>query len=218
MHEWSELSKDRTRGRVVTWGVVIRNAEFLFGAPSLATIRKQHLPEVAIIGRSNVGKSTFINRMTGRKLARVSGNPGSTRELNFYRTQGTWDGVDRDLCLVDMPGFGFAKLSKEAREAISRLSVDFLRERRHLRAVILLNDCRREPGDDEYAIQGLCAAEGIPHIIVLTKFDTLRQNDKPKALKTVAQCYNLEPQDILFTGEKIPVDPIWERVLAIVGD
>ncbi len=196
---------------------MIRNAEFLFGAPSLETIRKQHLPEVAIIGRSNVGKSTFINRLTGRKLARVSGSPGSTRELNFYRVEGTWDGVDKELCLVDMPGFGFAKLSKEAREAISRLSVDFLRERRYLRAVILLNDCRREPGDDEHAIQGICAAEGIPHLIVLTKFDTLRQNDKPKALKAVAQGYNLEPQDLLFTGEKISADPIWERVLGVIA-
>jgi len=197
-------------------GVVIRNAEFLFGAPTLKTIRKQHLPEVAIIGRSNVGKSTFINRLTGRKLARVSGSPGSTRELNFYRVDGRWGEVDRDLCLVDMPGFGFAKLSKEAREGISRLSVDFLRERKHLRAVILLNDCRREPGDDEHAIQEVCASEGIPNLIVLTKFDTLRQNDKPKALREVSGAYHLEPQDILFTGEKIPVEPIWERVLAVM--
>ncbi len=197
-------------------GVVIRNAEFLFGAPSLTTIRKQHLPEVAIIGRSNVGKSTFINRLTGRKLARVSGSPGSTRELNFYRVEGTWDGVESELCLVDMPGFGFAKLSKEAREAISRLSVDFLRERRHLRAVILLNDCRREPGDDERAIQAICASEGVPYLIVLTKFDTLRQNDKPKALRDISRAYNLEPQDVLFTGEKIAPDPIWQRVLGVI--
>lgn len=195
---------------------MIRDAEFLFGAPTLKAIRTQKLPEVAIIGRSNVGKSTFINRLTGRKLARVSGSPGSTRELNFYRVAGSWHDVDHELCLVDMPGFGFAKLSKEAREAISRLSVDFLRQRRHLRVVILLNDCRREPGDDEYAIQSICASEGIPHLIVLTKFDTLRQNDKPKALKTIAQSYNLEPQDLLVTGEKMAVDPIWERVLAVI--
>lgn len=195
---------------------MIRNAEFLFGAPSLKAIRKQHLPEIAIIGRSNVGKSTFINRLTGRKLARVSGSPGSTRELNFYHVRGAWNGVDGEVCLVDMPGFGFARLSKEAREAISRLSVTFLRERQNIRAVILLNDCRREPGEDERAIQGLCASEGIPCIIVLTKFDTLRQNDKPKAIKNVSGLYGLEPQDVLFTGEKISPDSIWERVLGVV--
>jgi len=194
---------------------VIRAAEFLFGAPSLKAIRKQNLPEIAIIGRSNVGKSTFINRLTGRKVARVSGNPGSTRELNFYQVSGAWNGVDRALCLVDMPGFGFAKLSKQAREEISRLAVDFLRNRRHLRAVVLLNDCRRDPQDDELAIQALCADLGIPCVVILTKFDTLRQNDKPKALKNVATGFNLDPSDLLYTGEKIDTDTIWQRLLGV---
>ena len=194
---------------------MIRAAEFLFGAPSLEAIRKQNLPEIAIIGRSNVGKSTFINRLTGRKVARVSGNPGSTRELNFYQVSGSWNGVDRALCLVDMPGFGFAKLSKQAREEISRLAVDFLHNRRHLRAVVLLNDCRRDPQDDEFAIQALCADLGIPCVVILTKFDTLRQNDKPKALKNVAMGFNLDPSDLLYTGEKIDTDTIWQRLLGV---
>jgi GTP-binding protein len=194
---------------------VIRAAEFLFGAPSLEAIRKQNPPEIAIIGRSNVGKSTFINRLTGRKVARVSGNPGSTRELNFYQVSGSWSGVDKALCLVDMPGFGFAKLSKQAREEISRLAVDFLHNRRHLRAVVLLNDCRRDPQDDEFAIQALCADLGIPCVIILTKFDTLRQNDKPKALKNVAMGFNLDPSDLLYTGEKIDTDTIWQRLLGV---
>ena len=194
---------------------MIRAAEFLFGAPSLEAIRKQNLPEIAIIGRSNVGKSTFINRLTGRKVARVSGNPGSTRELTFYPVSGSWSGVDRALCLVDMPGFGFAKLSKQAREEISRLAVDFLRNRRHLRAVVLLNDCRRDPQDDELAIQALCADLGIPCVVILTKFDTLRQNDKPKALKNVAMGFNLDPSDLLYTGEKIDTDTIWQRLLGV---
>jgi GTP-binding protein len=195
---------------------MIRGAEFLFGSPSLATIRKQNLPEVAVIGRSNVGKSTFINRLTGRKIARVSGNPGSTRELNFYQVSGAWGGVNQSLCLVDMPGFGFAKLSKQDRESISRLAVDFLTGRKHLRAVILLNDCRREPREDEFAIQSICAEFGIPCVIVLTKFDTLRQNDKPKSLKSVASAFNLDPRDLLYTGEKIDPAPIWERILGVI--
>ena len=194
---------------------MIRAAEFLFGAPSLEAIRKQNPPEIAIIGRSNVGKSTFINRLTGRKVARVSGNPGSTRELNFYQVSGSWSGVDKALCLVDMPGFGFAKLSKQAREEISRLAVDFLHNRRHLRAVVLLNDCRRDPQDDEFAIQALCADLGIPCVVILTKFDTLRQNDKPKALKNVAMGFNLDPSDLLYTGEKIDTDTIWQRLLGV---
>lgn len=200
--------------------VVIRSAEFLFGAPSLGAIRSQKLPEVAIIGRSNVGKSTFINRMAGRKLARVSGSPGSTRELNFYRfvvqIGSDSDSNVSDLCLIDMPGFGFAKLSKGAREEIARLSVEFLTNRRHLRAVILLNDCRRDPGEDEVAIQALCASLGVPCIIVLTKFDTLRQNEKQSALAKVAAGYNLEKGDVLYAGEKVSTQGIWERVVGVV--
>jgi GTP-binding protein len=114
-----------------------------------------------------------------------------------------------------MPGFGFAKLSKQAREEISRLAVDFLHNRRHLRAVVLLNDCRRDPQDDEFAIQALCADLGIPCVIILTKFDTLRQNDKPKALKNVAMGFNLDPSDLLYTGEKIDTDTIWQRLLGV---
>jgi GTP-binding protein len=195
---------------------VIRNAEFLFGAPTLKAIRPQKLPEVAIIGRSNVGKSTFINRLTGRTIARVSGKPGSTRELNFYKVDLRVDGEESPICLVDMPGFGFAKLSKEERQAISELAVLFLRNRKHLKAVILLNDARREPGDDERAIQYLCANEGIPCLIVLTKFDTLRQSERAEALQQVSSGYSLEPQDVLYTGEKISSEPVWERVKALM--
>jgi GTP-binding protein len=195
---------------------VIRNAEFLFGAPSLQAIRPQKLPEVAIIGRSNVGKSTFINRLTGRKLARVSGKPGSTRELNFYKVDLAVDEQLEPLCFVDMPGFGFAKLSKEERQAISQLAVLFLRNRKHLRGVILLNDCRREPGEDELAIQRLCATEGIPCVIVLTKFDNLRQSERQQSLQTVSAGYHLEPGDVLSTGEGDSVEAIWERIRSIV--
>lgn len=194
----------------------IHNAHFLFGAPSMQAIRPQKLPEIAVAGRSNVGKSTFINRIAGRKLARVSGTPGATRELNFYRLEGAFSGEKRDLCLVDMPGFGYAKLSHKEREAISRLAVRFLRDRQELQAVILLNDCRREPQADELAIQKVCAEEGIHCIIVLTKFDKLKQNEKMKRLKAVAQAYHLEKDDVLFTGEKISNDPLWARLQALL--
>lgn len=194
----------------------VQHAEFLFGAPSLSAIRKQNLPEIAVIGRSNVGKSTFINRLTGRKLARVSGRPGSTTELNFYRVTGQFQENPFAISLVDMPGFGFAKLSKEEREHISGLSVTFLRERKQLRAVVLLNDCRRAPQEDELAIQELCANEGLMCLVVLTKFDTLRQNDKPKAVRAVAEAYRLEAGDVLYTGEGISPAPIWERLLVVL--
>lgn len=196
--------------------VVVQNAEFLFGAPHLAAIRRVTGPEVAIVGRSNVGKSTFINRMTGRKLARVSSRPGATTELNYYKVTGSTQGRSFALNLVDMPGFGFAKLSKKEREHISHLTVSFLRERERLRAMILLNDCRREPQDDELAVQRLCAEEGRHLLIVLTKFDTLRKNEQKPTVERIAKAYHLEAGDVLVTGEKLSPMPVWERILTLL--
>lgn len=197
--------------------VEIHTAEFLFGAPSLTAIRRQPLPEVAVIGRSNVGKSTFINRLCKRKMARVSGNPGSTRELNFYQVEGARvDGTGFGFALVDMPGFGFAKLSKVERDQISRLAVSYLRERKQIRAVILLNDCRREPGEDESAVQALCAEEGIHCLVVATKLDAVKRSQHERLLKELARGYHLERGDILVTGEGISPDAIWERVTTLI--
>lgn len=195
----------------------IKTAEFLFGAPNLAAIRRQPLPEIAIIGRSNVGKSTFINRLCKRKLARVSGNPGSTRELNFYLVEGVrGEGTSFGISLVDMPGFGFAKLSKVERDQISRLAVSYLRERQQIRAVILLNDCRRSPAEDELAVQALCAEEGIHCIVIATKLDSEKRSQHERLLKAVAAGYHLERGDILATGDGISADSIWDRILTLV--
>lgn len=194
----------------------IKHAEFLFGAPDLRAIRKHSGLEVAIIGRSNVGKSTFINRLCKRKIARVSGRPGSTTELNFYHVDGTLSGEAFDVTLVDMPGFGFARLSKEERENISRLAVTYLRERQQLRAVILLNDCRRRPEADEVAIQQLCIDEGVHCIIVATKLDTEKRSQHERLLKDLARGYNLERGDILATGDGVSPADIWQRILSLV--
>ena len=194
----------------------IHHAEFLFGAPSLAAIRRVSRPEIAVVGRSNVGKSTFINRLCGRKLARVSGRPGATRELNYYSVTGVVEGSPFDIALVDMPGFGFAKLSKKEREQISQLTVSFLRERERLHSVILLTDCRRDPEEDELAVQRLCANEGRHLVVVITKIDTLGKNDQRKAIKRIAKAYHLEEGDVLVTGEKVSPTSIWQRLIAIM--
>lgn len=196
--------------------VKIRNAEFLFGASRVDGIRKQPHDEVAIIGRSNVGKSTFINRLCGRKVARVSGRPGSTRELNFYSVSGLQSERPFDLTFVDMPGFGYAKLPKTERESISRMIVTFLRERKQLKGAILLTDCRREPGDDEVAVQQICGEEAIPCLIVVTKMDALKRNEQQRALATIARGYRLEPADLISSGEKLTTDPVWSRLLAVL--
>jgi GTP-binding protein len=194
----------------------IKHAEFLFGAPTLAAIRKQSAPEVAVIGRSNVGKSTFVNRLCGRRIARVSGRPGCTQELNFYHVDGVVEGCSFDLNVVDMPGFGFARLSKEEREEISRLTVDYLRNRKQLRAVILLNDCRRQPMEDEVSIQRLCIDAGVHCLVVATKLDKEKRSQHERLLKDVAVGFGLERPDILGTGEGMPPVIIWSRVISLL--
>lgn len=196
--------------------VDIREAEFLFGAPDLKAIRKVSGPEVAIIGRSNVGKSSFINRLCKRKLARVSGRPGCTTELNFYHVAGKVAEGPFDLSLVDMPGFGYARLSKVEREDISRLVVSYFRGRKYLKVVILLNDCRRAPEADERAIQGLCIEEGIRCIIVATKLDSIKRSQHEKVLRELARGYNLERGDILATGDGISPADVWGRIVTLL--
>lgn len=198
--------------------IEVHKAEFLFGAPRLDAIRRHSLLEVGVIGRSNVGKSTFINRLCKRKqLARVSGNPGSTRELNFYSVEGAQGDLPFQLALVDMPGFGFAKLSKQAREKISELSVSFLQERRSLKVMVLLNDCRRLPEADERAIQSVCAREGIHCVIVITKIDALRSNERVRSVREVAKAYGLEEGDVLVTGEGVSPEAVWSRLLLLLS-
>lgn len=195
----------------------VLTAEFLFGTPRVDIIRGISLPEVAVIGRSNVGKSSFINRLCGRKqLARVSGKPGSTRELNYYEIGGRRGDEPFRLALVDMPGFGFAKLSKAEREQISDLSVTFLRDRRRLKAVILLNDCRRLPESDELAVQRICAEEGMHCLVVVTKTDVLRASEKARCLAQISRGFHLEPSDILATGEKVSPGAVWDRLLPLI--
>ena len=194
----------------------IKNAEFLFGAPTRADIRGQSLPEIAIIGRSNVGKSTFVNRICGRRVARVSGTPGCTQELNFYHVNGVVGDESFDVNLVDMPGYGFARLSKEDREEISRRTVDYIRNRSQLKVVILLNDCRREPEGDEVAIQRLCVDNGRHCVVVATKVDKEKRSQHERLLKDVARGLGLERSDILATGEGISPAPIWGRVISLL--
>ncbi|MEN9845036.1 MAG: GTP-binding protein [Pseudomonadota bacterium] len=194
----------------------IKNAEFLFGAPTMTAIRRQVAPEVAIIGRSNVGKSTFVNRLCGRRIARVSGRPGCTQQLNFYHVDGVIEDIAFDLNLVDMPGFGFARLSKEEREEISRLTVDYLRNRTQLRTVILLNDCRRRPEHDEVAIQRICIEAGVHCLVVATKLDKEKRSQHERLLKDVAHGFGLERGDILATGESISPATIWSRIVSLL--
>jgi GTP-binding protein len=148
--------------------LVIRDLEFLGGMATADGWRPPvELPEIAFAGRSNVGKSSLLNRLVKRKaFARVSNTPGRTRELNFFR-------VNREFVLVDLPGYGYARVSKARREEWRPLIEGYLRRSPALRGIVQLLDARHDPTDDDRQMFDLLAEIGVPTVVVITKTDKL---------------------------------------------
>jgi len=159
--------------------LVIRNVEFLGGMAEKHGWRPDStLPEVAFAGRSNVGKSSLLNVLVRRKsFARVSRTPGRTREINFFR-------INNGFVLVDLPGYGYARVSKEKKSEWKPLIQSYLRRTTQLRGIVLLLDIRREPSDDDLAMLDFLAETEVPTIVALTKKDKLT---KAAALERAAK-------------------------------
>ncbi|MFD2681471.1 ribosome biogenesis GTP-binding protein YihA/YsxC [Bacillus seohaeanensis] len=155
------------------------------------------LPEFALAGRSNVGKSSFINKMLGRKsLARTSSKPGKTQTLNFYK-------IEEKLFFVDVPGYGFAKVSKKEREAWGRMIETYITNRKQLRAVIQLVDLRHPPTADDVTMYNFLKYYELPCVIIATKADKIPKSKWQKHLKITREKLDLEASDeiILFSSE-----------------
>jgi GTP-binding protein len=152
---------------------------FIWGAQRVDNLPPQSLPEVAFAGRSNVGKSSLINALTGRKaLARVSQTPGRTREINFFN-------LGERLMLVDLPGYGYAKASKALAAEWQELIFAYLRGRANLKRVILLIDSRRGTMDVDRQVMGLLDRAAVSYCLVLTKTDTLEPAELSECLAAV---------------------------------
>jgi GTP-binding protein len=155
------------------------------------------LPEFALAGRSNVGKSSFINKMLNRKgLARISSKPGKTQTLNFYL-------INEILHFVDVPGYGYAKVSKSEREAWGRMIETYFTSREQLRAVVLIVDLRHPPTTDDCMMYDFLKHYEIPCIIVATKADKIPKGKWQKHLKVTRETLEVDPNDhiILFSSE-----------------
>ncbi|MGH6872312.1 MAG: ribosome biogenesis GTP-binding protein YihA/YsxC [Rhizomicrobium sp.] len=150
--------------------------EFLAGADKVEALPPVTLPEIAFVGRSNAGKSSLINALTGRKaLARVSNTPGRTRQINFFKLANT-------LMLVDLPGYGFAQASKTLTAQWQALIFDYLRGRANLRRVILLVDARRGVMDVDREAMKLLDKAAVSHLVTLTKMDALKPAERERAI------------------------------------
>jgi GTP-binding protein len=172
--------------------LVVRRLEFLGGMANAGGWRPEStLPEVAFAGRSNVGKSSLINRLVNRKkLARVSNTPGRTREINFFR-------VNDDFVLVDLPGYGYAKISKETRAGWRPLIEEYLRGSPRLRGIVQLLDARHDPTRDDLQMLEFLAALEVPTIIVATKTDKLPPAHVTERVREVAQAAGVADDQVI---------------------
>lgn len=158
----------------------ILSAELIASAPRVDKLPPSGLPEIAFLGRSNVGKSSLLNALARRKkLARTSSTPGKTRELVLFKLR-----TDRgEIGLVDLPGYGWARVSRKEREGWQRLVEGYLAGREELRLAILLQDVRRTWSEDESLLLDWLAEQGVPGRVVLTKIDKLKQMKRKEAVK-----------------------------------
>jgi len=191
-------------------------AEFLLSVHQPGQLPPGDRPEVAFLGRSNVGKSSLINCLLGRRnLVRTSSRPGCTQALNFFLINGRW-------YFVDLPGFGYAAVSKGLKAAWGRLVMAYLSTRKNLAAVVFLQDGRRTPGPEELFLWEFFREHGISVIPVLTKVDKLKQGERAKQLQnTVAALAPLgvKGEEFLWFSAvtREGRDKVWERLLQSLG-
>jgi GTP-binding protein len=181
------------------------DAKFVASALSARSYPRWARAEVALAGRSNVGKSSMLNALAGVKhLARISRTPGRTRAINFFA-------VGDDLALVDLPGYGYAKMARSEAARIGDLMDHYLRERRELVALVMLIDARRGPEQEESDIAALAAERGVALIAAATKCDKLRRSEREAALARFAP---LGTEPILCSAlSKEGLDELRKRIL-----
>jgi GTP-binding protein len=159
----------------------INRAEFISSSPSVAACPKEAIPEYAFIGRSNVGKSSLINMLVGRKrLARTSSTPGKTRLINHYRINGEW-------LLADLPGYGYARVSKKERDRLARMIREYVTLRPNLACLFVLVDARIPPQQIDLEFIGWLGEKRVPFVLVLTKADKVSQGEKAGNVKLLKQ-------------------------------
>ena len=193
-------------------GLAALPIEFVGSFPDPLIRLEPVLPEVAFIGRSNVGKSSLLNALVGRKgLARVSGTPGKTTLLNAFRLP--------TFYLVDLPGYGFARASKSARDSHRTLVTRYLRERPSLAGVAWLLDARHDPSAGDLDMQELLVESGRPVLAVLTKADKLVRSARPERARAIARALELPDDQVQLTSSRTGdgITDLSASILALVG-
>jgi GTP-binding protein len=189
--------------------MIVHNVELVISAVRPDQYPEDGLPEFALAGRSNVGKSSFINKMIGRKsMARISSKPGKTQTLNFYK-------IEEKLFYVDVPGYGYAKVSKTEREAWGKMIERYITDREQLKAVIQIVDLRHPPSRDDINMYDFMKHYDIPCIIIATKADKIPKGKWDKHKKIVRETLDMDKNDplIVFSSETgLGKDAAWAEI------
>jgi GTP-binding protein len=198
----------------VGFAMKVNRSEFVISAVSPSQYPQDALPEIALAGRSNVGKSSLINRMTGRKnLARTSSQPGKTQTLNYYR-------INDDLYFVDLPGYGYAKVSLEQRRKWGQFIERYLTNREPLKLLLLLVDSRHEPSKDDVLMYDWVRHIGLTLVVVATKADKLPRSQWQKRVKIVKETLGMPKEDpvFLFSSETgMGKEELWSFIEGAIG-
>jgi len=165
--------------------VIFRKAEFMISAVKPQQYPEGIRPELAVSGRSNVGKSSLINKLVNRKaLAKVGKTPGKTQMINFFNINDEW-------YLVDLPGYGYAKVPQETRMQWGKMMQTYFRLRENLKGVIQLVDIRHQPTDEDRLMMEMLKVNNIPVLVVATKADKIARGQRPKYLKIIAESFKM---------------------------
>jgi GTP-binding protein len=197
----------------------VLGAERVASAATPEAAPRPGAPEIAFAGRSNVGKSSLLNRLAGRRdLAHTSATPGKTRLLHFYEVRYEHARRREALLFVDLPGYGWARVSRAERAGWRRLVEGYLEDRPSLRGVFVLIDVRRDPGPEEGELLAWLAERGIPALVVATKVDKLPLGRRQARLRALGEALGLGPEGVLATSvtKGLGLRELWSAIFEVL--
>ena len=194
--------------------MIIRKSELLITAAKKEQYPETVVPEIAFAGKSNVGKSSMINAMLNRRnLARTSGSPGKTQTINFYN-------INDQFNFVDLPGYGYAKVSKQEKDKWGGMIETFLKVRNQLKEVVLLVDIRHEPGINDQQMYDWIKSYNYTGYVIATKSDKLSRSQQIKCISIIKKALNIENKNLILplsASSKAGVEEIWSLFENILG-
>ena len=188
--------------------MIVKNPKFEISAVSKKQYPKGDLPEIVLVGKSNVGKSSFVNTMINRKsLARTSNVPGKTRQINFYN-------IDEKFYFVDLPGYGFSKMSKQEQIISGKYIEEYLEEGKNVSLIIFLLDIRHKPTEDDMLMYDYILRSNLPFIVVTNKADKIAITKVSGEVERIKEILGISYSTILpFSAErKIYTEDVWKEI------